>query len=327
MDYFKSFVKASEEDEAIVPMASEGIGVNFGFFLSDDASKINSGNTPGGGEDKKKSSKKSVTVSGKEVVERAAAGGVVNNNPAVNVETVDYAQTYTETNALIKGAIAQADELSMDIKRDIDEIRASKTLKGKYTYITNLTSSASSLLSTKISAIKELNSTITQGHNLELNRMKALKLDAQKEGNDDMRIMDMYSAFINTPVGSYTPAVPSIQDITLGVNSQAGGVTPVEMSAPNGVGGAPLTPEQNRMLMESNPNIQVVVRYNQTTGQRAFDVVDRTTGVSVPNYPCPDVFLLEDTTIDVHAGIARNRNVNAVWPLMVEGSNAFVTEY
>ena len=63
MDYFKSFCKASEEDEAIVPMAGEGIGVNFGFFLSDDAGKIDSGNTPG--EDKKKGNKKSVTVSGK----------------------------------------------------------------------------------------------------------------------------------------------------------------------------------------------------------------------------------------------------------------------
>lgn len=325
MDYFKSFCKASEEDEAIVPMAGEGIGVNFGFFLSDDAGKINSGNTPG--DDKKKGNKKSITVSGKEVVEKAAAGGVINNNPAVNVETVDYAQTYNETNALIKGAIAQADELSMDIKRDIDEIRASKTLKGKYTYITNLTSSASSLLSTKISAIKELNSTITQGHNLELNRMKALKLDAQKDGNDDMRIMDMYSAFINTPVGSYTPAVPSIQDITLGVNSQASGVAGVEMVAPGNAPSGNLTPEQNRMLMESNPNIQVIVRYDQSTGQRAFDVVDRTTGMSIPNYPRPDAFLLEDTTIDVHAGIARNRNVNTVWPLMVEGSNKFVTEY
>ena len=325
MDYFKSFCKASEEDEAIVPMADGCIGVNFGFFLSDDAGKIDSGNTPGS--DDKKKGKKSVTVSGKEVVERAAAGGTINNNPGVNIETVDYAQTYSETNALIKGAIAQADELSVDIKRDIDEIRASKTLKGKYTYITNLTSSASSLLSAKISAIKELNATITQGHNLELNRMKALKLDAQKEGNDDMKIMDMYSAFINTPIGSYTPAVPSIQDITLGVNSPTGSVASVEMSAPGSAPNGPLTPEQNRMLMESNPNIQVVVRYNQTTGQRAFDVVDRTTGASIPNYPRPDNFLLEDTTIDVHAGIARNRNVNSVWPLMVEGSNAFVTEY
>lgn len=327
MDYFKSF-KACENEEAGAYMASEGIGVNFGFFLSDDAGKINSGNIPGGEDKKKGSSKKSVTVSGKDVVERAAAGGVINNNPAVNVETVDYAQSYAETNNLIKVAIAQADELSTDIKRDIDDIRASKTLKGKYTYITNLTSSASSLLSTKISAIKELNSTITQGHNLELNRMKALKLDAQKEGNDDMRIMDMYSAFINTPVGSYTPAVPSIQDITLGVNSQAGAVSPVEMAAapgptPNGV----LTPEQNRMLMESNPNIQIVVRYNQSTGQRMFDVVDKGTGASIPNYPRPDAFLLEDTTIDVHSGIARNRNINTVWPLLVEGSNVFVTEY
>ena len=88
-----------------------------------------------------------------------------------------------------------------------------------------------------------------------------------------------------------------------------------------------LTPEQNRMRMESNPNIQTVVRYDQSTGQRSFDVIDTSTGMSVPNYPRPDNFLLEDTTIDIHSGIARNRNVNNVWPLILVGSNNFVTEY
>jgi hypothetical protein len=80
--------------------------------------------------------------------------------------------------------------------------------------------------------------------------------------------------------------------------------------------------------MESNPNIQVVVRYDQTTGQRFFDVMDKNTGMSVPNYPRPDNFLLEDTTIDVHSGIARNRNINAVWPLVISGSNSMnINEY
>ena len=90
---------------------------------------------------------------------------------------------------------------------------------------------------------------------------------------------------------------------------------------------SPLTPEQNRMRMESNPNIQVVVRYDQATGQRYFDVVDKVTGTSVPNYPRPDNFLLEDTTIDIHTGIARNRNINTVWPLVIEGQNTPITEY
>ena len=211
-----------------------------------------------------------------------------------------------------------------EIQEDLDAVRGSKTLKGKYTYITNLTSAKASILSTKIAAIREMNSSITQSHNLELNRMKALKLD-QKNENDDMRIMDIYSAFVNQPVGVYTPPTANIQDLTLGVNSPNGAVAGVEMISPSQTGA--LTPEQNRMRMESNPNIQTVVRYDQSTGQRSFDVIDTSTGMSVPNYPRPDNFLLEDTTIDIHSGIARNRNVNSVWPLILMGSNNFVTEY
>lgn len=297
-----------------------GIGVDFGFFYSDDAAKIDSGNKPG--DDKKKSNPR--------VKAKLNIDGRVDSEPApqgpTSVVEVDYAKSYAETNALIRGAIAQADELNAEIKQDIDSVRSSKTLKNKFTYLTNLTASASSLITTKISAIKELNSTITQAHNLELNRMKALKLDKQNE-NDDMHIMDMYSSFVNTPVGSYTPAVPSIQDITIGVNSQNPGVAPVEMIASNIGGGSALTPEQNRMRMESNPNIQVVVKYNQATGQRYFDVIDRSTGASVPNYPRPDAFLLEDTTIDIHTGVARNRNINQVWPLVMEGGNVPINEY
>ena len=78
--------------------------------------------------------------------------------------------------------------------------------------------------------------------------------------------------------------------------------------------------------MEQNPNIRTVVKYNQSTGSRYFDVVDSSTGESIPNYPRPDEFLLEDTTIDVASGIARNRNVNEVWPLVLEGSSS-IEEY
>lgn len=246
--------------------------------------------------------------------------------PGAAVVESDYAASYSETNRLLREAIFQTDVLSAEIKKDIDDIRSSRTLKGKYTYLTNLTGSASALISTKISAIKELNSVITQGHNLELNRFKTLKPD-KNEDNDDMKMMNLYSAFVNTPIGTYTPQMPSMQDITLGVNSAVPPVSAIEMTAPNNIVQAkPLTPEQNRMRMEANPNIQTVVRFDQSTGNRYFDVVDRTTGASVPNYPRPDAFLLEDTTIDTAAGIARNRNINEVWPLIVDGPGIF-SEY
>lgn len=289
------------------------IGVNFSFFTSEDAASIATiDNTPT--EKKKKSKAKTIEVI-PSIHEANAKPGVID---------VDYSSTYGETTSLLRGAIIQADQMAGEIQEDLDAVRGSKTLKGKYTYITNLTSAKASILSTKIAAIREMNSSITQSHNLELNRMKALKLD-QKNENDDMRIMDIYSAFVNQPVGVYAPPTANIQDLTLGVNSPNGAVSGVEMISPSHA--STLTPEQNRMRMESNPNIQTVVRYDQSTGQRSFDVIDTSTGMSVPNYPRPDNFLLEDTTIDIHSGIARNRNVNNVWPLILVGSNSFVTEY
>lgn len=325
MNLIQPFIFDDEVDSKNNSDMAGSIGVDFGFFTKDEARKINSGVAVDDGTTKKKSSKPKVAVNGEILPERdvpgvtPAGGGVLE---------VDYARSYNETNNLIRGAIMQADELSSEVKQDIDAVRASKTLKNKYTYITNLTASASSLLTTKISAIKELNSTITQAHNLELNRMKALKLDKADE-NDDMRMMDLYTSFVNTPVGVYNPnSTPTIQDITLGVNGVNPAVGAVEMNAGMPInGGQPLTPEQNRMRMEANPNIQVVVRYDQATGQRCFDVIDKSNGMSVPNYPRPDGFLLEDTTIDVHAGIARNRNINAVWPLLIEGSAMPINEY
>jgi hypothetical protein len=302
-----------------IPEATEekNIGVDFSFFTSEEASSVPVDAAPKG-----KKKKNSVTVIPEE---QLGINGMVNPVPGSDIAETNYHSSFSETNNLLRGAIAQADEMSAAIKGDIDEIRASKTIKGKYTYLTNLTASASSLLTTKISAIKELNSTISQAHKLNLDRFKTLKLD-KSEANDDMKMMDIYSAFVNTPIGVYTPPAPSIQDITLGVNNPTAGVAGVEMVPTNGTPISSLTPEQTRMRMESNPNVQVVVRYNQATGQRAFDVIDTSTGVSIPNYPRPDAFLLEDTTIDIHTQIARNRNINQVWPLILDGNN-IMNEY
>ena len=149
------------------------IGVNFSFFTSEDAASIATiDNTPT--EKKKKSKAKTVEVV-PSIHEANAKPGVID---------VDYSSTYGETTGLLRGAIIQADQMASEIQDDLDAVRGSKTLKGKYTYITNLTSAKASILSTKIAAIREMNSSITQSHNLELNRMKALKLD-QKNENDD----------------------------------------------------------------------------------------------------------------------------------------------
>ena len=318
----KFFIKNESKDISSPNSDDSSIkNIDFSFFTKPDAAKIDA--SPSVAVEEKKRKPRQPKVTEAVVID----GQMQNPVPGANVAETNYANTYAEATNLLKGAIIQSDTLSNEIKEDIDAIRASKTIKNKYTYITNLTASASSLINTKIQAIKEINSTTTQIHNLELNRLKALKPE-EKDGNDDMKMMDIYSAFVNAPIGSYAPPSPSIQDIMVGVNGANPAVSGVEMVPQGGSFTQNLTPEENRMRLESNPNIQVVVRYNQSTGMRSFDVIDRSTGAVVPNYPRPDNFLLEDTTIDVHAGIARNRNINAVWPLLIDGSNSMpINEY
>ena len=115
-------------------------------------------------------------------------------------------------------------------------------------------------------AIKEINNSIIQAHKLELEEMKLSK-DIEKDQSDDTRVMELYKAFVNTPVGAYqTPNIPSIAEMTL--PGTGGGVLPVTMNGD--LPASQLTPEQLRMRMESNPNILVVVKFNQSTGQRCL---------------------------------------------------------
>jgi hypothetical protein len=80
-----------------------------------------------------------------------------------------------------------------------------------------------------------------------------------------------------------------------------------------------LTPEQNRMILGDNPNIETVVVYDPNTGDKMFDVIDTSTGIPVPNYPRPDRGLLDDTSIDFGTGIASNTNIGQSWKVVVIG--------
>ena len=69
---------------------------------------------------------------------------------------------------MLRESIGQINILSNDVQSEIDNIRKSKTLKGKYKYISDLCATASTLVSTKISAIREMNSSTTNCHKLEM---------------------------------------------------------------------------------------------------------------------------------------------------------------
>lgn len=250
--------------------------------------------------------------------------------PAKNTATMPYGTdsyltSYNDTNMMLRGSIAQIDQLSGEIKTDIDAIRISKTLKNKYRYLVDLTNTSGGLIGTKVQAIGKINDVITKAHELDLKRMQQMKISEQDQ-NDDRRVLDLYNAFINTPVGSMPGMMPqqaigpSIQDMTMlnGVPNMIRADIGEDQGYQQYLNN--LTPEQNRIRLENNPNIQTVVVFNQDTGQRFFDVIDRSTGQSVPNVARPDPFMLDDITISVNNNTAKNTSLNQVYPLVVTGS-------
>ena len=235
-----------------------------------------------------------------------------------------YKETYEETNGLLRSSIGQIDQLQSELKGELDSIRASKTLKKKYDYISMLGSTAASLINTKVSVIKEMNKVITDSHNLDLKRMKELKV-TENQVDDDKRIMDMYQAFVSTPVGSGPALGPNMTDITLmtGINNMVrADIGPDSYTTYT----QNITPSQNMMRLEQNPDVKTVVVYDASTGRRWFDVMNIKTGESVPNVNKPDAMFLEDTTLDVRNGIARNTNLDLTYPLIVL-NNSNMTEY
>ena len=248
------------------------------------------------------------------------------SDKAHSSNTVNYHAAYNETDNILKTAIYQTDEVISEVSNDLHKIRESKAMTSKYKYITDLSSTMSSLISTKINAARELNNSIARANDLEYKMQKELKaLEGVKD--DNKSIMDMYNAFMSVPVGTYSPmaAAPSIQDITLPNSSS--NMNSININATDGDAGYQnyinnITPEQNRMRYENNPNVQTVVVYDQSNGRKWFDVIDITTGQSVPNVAKPDEFLLEDTRPDIVNGVARNNNINVTYPLKVVGDRS-----
>lgn len=249
-----------------------------------------------------------------------------------------YLQSYGETNMLLRGSIGDIDRLNSIVGTELSNVVESKTLRKKYDYVSELSSTSANLISTKIRTIAEMNKIITDSHNLDLRRMKELNMSkATEDANDDKRMMDMYAAFINTPVGSYGmagPQFPSMQDMTM----PTGLVRSVDITGDAGSKAVfdpgyeqwkqTMTPETARMILEKkNPNVQTVVVYDQTTNNKYFDAIDKSTGQSVPGYPLPDPYLLVDTYPNINNGTARNSNIDAVYPLVLTGAPSSLQDY
>lgn len=236
-----------------------------------------------------------------------------------------YSESYGETNNMLRNSIYQIDSLQSGINDELQKIKASKSLRKKYDYMAEFGSTMASLVGTKITAIREMNSSITQAHNLELKRMKDLKT-TESEKDDDKQIMDMYNAFINTPVGTYNPLnTPPIQDVI--TNSNPNDIVKTDILSSTGDAQYDnymnnMTPTQHMMLLESNPNVKTVLVYDKNTGNRWFDVRDLSTGQSIPNTDKPDQMIADDCTIDIRNNMAKNTNLNLSYDLVVLGDNS-----
>lgn len=229
-------------------------------------------------------------------------------------ENIPYANAYTDTNKQLDDSIAQLNALGGELFTELQAIKASKTLKNKYGYINDMTATATSIITAKISAIKEKNKSINDANHLELARIKELKTTTSQE-DDNIRISNMYDAFINTPIGVGRGVLgPSMQDVVIpnnelthyniGDNDQA-------------IWEQSLDPAQNRMILEAKGTIETVVVYDEASGNRWFDVIDKTTGNPVPNVEKPDSTYIYDLDINIRGGFAKDSNRNTVYPLIV----------
>lgn len=232
---------------------------------------------------------------------------------------------YKATTALLLGVISQSDSMYVDIENEIDKFKNPRFGgKNKLLYETSYRTTQTQLLNTKVSAIRELNSSRNKINDIKFKRMQ---LNKEINSNDsDKYVMDAYNAFINASKFGL-PAGPSqINPVVL--NTPSNNTPTPTIVKPDGTSTdssfnnyvSNLTPEQKRMIVGNDPNIKTVVVYDQSTGNRYFDVINVKTGLSVPGVARPSETILDGMRININNCTAENSNLNKSYPLVLFGS-------
>lgn len=264
------------------------------------------------------SKKKSSKTADSEVVQNPATI-IPQTSMSYIQENIPYANAYMETNQQLNDVINELTMLERDVIGDIQMVRSNKTLKSKYMVLGSMTENAVGIINAKLSAIKEKNKTINDVNNLEIRRIKELKMQTNEE-DDNVRIANLYNAFVNTPIGMSPGQLgPSMQDIMMPNPDSTMPVIPIGDS--QDAWEANLNPAERRMLMESKGLINTVVVYDEATGNRYYEVIDKATGQPVPGVERPDSTNIYELDINVRAGVAKDTNRNAIYPLMVINSS------
>lgn len=237
-------------------------------------------------------------------------------------ENIPYATAYNDTNMQLDAAIQQLDMLTAEVLGDIQTLRANKTVRNKYNYINDATANAASIINSKISAIKEKNKTINDINHMEITRMKELKSTMNQE-DDNQKLMNMYNAFVNAPIGGGTSVfgLPTQQEFTL--NNNALNTVPLgNTGMDNMQWQQSLDPVQNRMLLQAKGSIETVVMYDNSNGNRWFEVIDVNTGQPVPNVEKPNPESVYELDINVRGGYAKDINRNISYRVIVVNPGA-----
>ena len=286
------------------------------FTIGKDSS-INVDNSPIPEQKKKRSSKKKNEV-------QQSSDGIVRVD-AEHVEgTVEdsTAYTYAETTGLLRDTLGQIDAINGELVQEFNSVRQSRTMKNKYNTLIGLSENIGSLIGNRISAIREINNSITKSNDLDYKRYKDAKA-AQSAMNDDKYIADLYKSFISNPqVNIQGPQVTQIDSAVYG-----SGIVRADLKNGNLASGqmdlgylnyeANLTPEQNLMRYEGDPNVKQVVVYDASTGHKVFQMMNLATGQVIPNVPVYDQMFMEDTTLDLKTKTAKNINLNETFPIVV----------
>lgn len=246
-----------------------------------------------------------------------------------------YENGYKGQAALLLDAIAKSEEVYNRVNDELNRFSDNKLYGGKnrLQHISEFMNTQIGVINSKINAVRELDNI---RHKINEIMVKRMQMDRDVEENSDKAVMDAYYALVNSSnYGLPQMVAPlSAQTINTGVNMVGNPVqSNLILDSSDIIRGdmntsdpsfeaykKNLTPIQRKMILDNDPNIKTVVVYDQSSGNKYFDVVNVQTGQSVPGVTRPAEFLLDSMRIDARNGVAINSNVNQTYPLVIIGT-------
>ena len=331
-----------KQEEYIPPKFELSHGKGLRFHVVDDANPENKytiheagyGETLPSDIEQTESKKKKSTKKAKESEDNnLPSASMFSNSPSEplqgTVETSPTAYTYAETTMMLRDTLAQIDSVNRELVQEFNAIKNNRTLKNKHNVMIGLSENIGSFIGNRISAIREINSSISKSNDLDYKKYKDIQA-ASSQMNDDKYIADMYKAFLSNPQMQPTMLdnnMPPIDQSIVGSGIVRASITENNFANGNFTDAGYMnymmnqTPEQNLMRYEGNPDIKQVVVYDASTGYKQFQMMNMKTGEVIQNVPTYDQMFMEDTTLDLDQGIARNLNLNETFPLIVINDN------